>query len=223
MSEISIYVNRTNHSENRQLPQTTEKYTLPLSLGDSTVLEALQTIQEEIDDDLAIRYGCRFKQCGLCAVTVNGNPRMGCMTKVKEGMVIGPLDQIPVQKDLVVDRKFITETIKQKKLFPQLLNHSKNPLTSKEFDILNKCTDCQSCLSGCPEYSYKEMDSFAGPMFFVKLAQLQNHPQNEHNYSGKAKELGMEKCESCPGCPCPYGIPIKKLAINPFLNELKTT
>lgn len=214
MSEISIYVKRGANL------QTTEKFTLDLSLGDSTVLEALQIIQEEFDDTLAIRYGCRFKQCGLCAVTVNGNPRMGCMTKVKDGMVVGPLEHLPIQKDLVVERRFITENIKNKKLFPQTLNHSINPVTTKEFDILSKCTDCQSCLSGCPEYHFEKMDSFAGPLFFVKLAQLQNHPQNENNYFEKAKELGMEMCKGCAGCPCPYGIPIKKLAINPFLNEL---
>jgi hypothetical protein len=67
------------------------------------------------------------------------------------------------------------------------------------------------------------MESFARPLFFVKLAQLQNHPQNAHNYSVKAKELGIENCEGCAGCLCPYGIPIKKLAIDPFLQQIKIT
>jgi succinate dehydrogenase / fumarate reductase, iron-sulfur subunit len=222
MGEISFYIKRKSTSKNSEQKEKLEKFTIFITSGESTVLEALQAVQENIDDSLAIRYGCRFKQCGLCAVTVNGSPRMGCMTKIKDGMVVGALENLPVQQDLVVERQFITEMIKNKKLIPQNLNHSKDPITTREFDILSKCTDCQSCMSACPEYSYENMDSFTGPLFFVKLAQLQNHPQNEHNYTDKAQQLGIAKCEGCTGCPCPYGIPIKKLAINPFLNILNT-
>lgn len=217
MSEISIYIKRSNNNINDEQPGKVENYKIRITPGESTVLEALQNVQENVDETLAIRYGCRFKQCGLCAVNVNGKPRMACMTKVKDAMVVEPLNNIPIQQDLVVERQFITETIKSKKLIPQNLNHSKSLITTKEFDILSKCTDCQSCLSGCPEYSFEDRESFSGPLFFVKLAHLQLHPQNEHDYNEKAKELGIGKCESCAGCPCPYGIPIKKLAIDPFL------
>jgi succinate dehydrogenase / fumarate reductase, iron-sulfur subunit len=222
MSEITIYIQRSGASGTNGLLEHTEEFKVEISPGVSTILEALQSIQENLDDFLGIRYGCRFKQCGLCAVTVNGNPRMACLTKIKDGMVIGPLDNIPVQKDLVVERQFITETIKEKKLIPQKLNSTKDPITTKEFDILSKCTDCQSCISGCPEYRFENRDEFAGPLFFVKLSQLQSHPQNEQDYTDKAKELGMEQCDGCAGCPCPYGIPIKKLAINPFLDKIKS-
>jgi succinate dehydrogenase/fumarate reductase-like Fe-S protein len=58
------------------------------------------------------------------------------MTKIKSNMVVGPLENLPVHQDLVVERQFITEMIKNKKLIPQNLNHSKNPITTKEFDIL---------------------------------------------------------------------------------------
>ena len=201
--------------------QRLETFTVMVNVGESTILEVLQQIQEEQDDSLAIRYGCRYKQCGLCAVRVNGHSRMACMTKVKAGMVIEPIEKIPVQQDLVVERSFITEEIRTRELFPKALNPSIPPITTKEFDFLSKCTDCQSCLAGCPEYSYENMDRFSGPLFFVKLAQLQSHPQNEYDYSEKAKEMGILHCEDCKGCPCPYGIPIKKLAIDPFLDKNK--
>lgn len=222
LGEISFYIKRKSSLNNSQKTEKIEKFIIPITSGESTVLEGLQAVQENIDDSLAIRYGCRFKQCGLCAVSVNGSPRMACMTKIKDGMVVGALENLPVHEDLVVERQFITEMIKNKKLIPQNLNHSKDPITTKEWDILSKCTDCQSCISACPEFIYDDMDSFSGPLFFVKLAQLQNHPQNEHNYTDKAQQLGITKCKDCAGCPCPYGIPIKKLAINPFLNLLDT-
>lgn len=220
MSEIDIYINRTLSDKVSEPQDHLEKFRVEITPGVSTVLEVLQAIEENDDDTLAVRYGCRYKQCGLCAVSVNGNPRMACMTKVKENMVIKPLDKLPVHQDLVVERRFITEKIREDKLIPTRLNGEISPITSKEFDILSKCTECQSCLSACPEYSYEKMNKFAGPLFFVKLAQLQNHPQNEENYHAKAKEMGMESCEDCKGCPCPYGIPIKKLAIDPFIKSM---
>lgn len=218
MAKINVYVQR-GHGYNQE--NKMKKYTVEINEGESTILEALQQIQEEQDDSLALRYGCRFKQCGLCAVNVNGHSRMACMTKIKDGMILKPLANLPVQKDLVVERTFITEEIKKKKLYPHKLNSSIQPVTTREFDVLSKCTDCQSCLAGCPEYDYKKMEIFSGPLFFVKLAQLQQHPQNQYDYGDKARELGIYQCIDCKGCPCPYGIPIKKLAIDPFLDKEK--
>jgi succinate dehydrogenase/fumarate reductase-like Fe-S protein len=48
----------------------------------TTVLEALMHIYEHVDSTLAFRFGCRFNKCGLCAVEVDGKPRMACFTDV---------------------------------------------------------------------------------------------------------------------------------------------
>jgi succinate dehydrogenase / fumarate reductase, iron-sulfur subunit len=217
MKKITLKINRKKGNDS-----WVQTYYIDIDIGNSTLLEALIKIQEEFDPTLAIRYGCRFKYCGLCAVSVNGVPRMACMTKVKDNMIVGPLNNIPGLQDLVVDRSFITETIKEKKLIPLWMNTSTHTEMSDKFQILSKCTECQVCISGSSIYKHEKRDEVVAPLFFVKLAQLKFHPQNKLNYYKKAKELGVEKYKDSPPIPCPYGIPIKKLAIDSFLeNELE--
>ncbi|MEH7014127.1 2Fe-2S iron-sulfur cluster-binding protein [Neobacillus niacini] len=199
-----------------------ENYFVDIDTGKSTLLEALQKVREKVDPSLAIRYGCRFKNCGLCGVTVNEVPRMACMTKVKNNMNVGPLNNMPILQDLVVDRSFITETIKEKKLIPLPINTSTLSVMNEKFEAVSKCTDCQACISGSTVYKHDKREEVVAPLFFVKLAQLQFHPQNTQDYSEKANELGVKKYKDSPPIPCPYGIPIKKLAIDSFLeNDLK--
>ncbi len=58
----------------------------------STILEGLLQIYEKNDSTLAFSYGCRVKNCGLCAVNVDGKPRYACVTRIKAGMKISPLE-----------------------------------------------------------------------------------------------------------------------------------
>ncbi|NEU30970.1 2Fe-2S iron-sulfur cluster binding domain-containing protein [bacterium LRH843] len=213
MKKISLSIKRKVQKVNKDA-----EYTVEVEMGKSTVLEALQKIQEEHDSSLAFRYGCRYKNCGLCGIKINGHPRMACMTKVKDKMKLEPLDNIPVIQDLIVERSFITETIQNMNLIPDI-DHSIPVNLTKEFHSVNKCTECQVCLSGSSLYSEENRDQSPGPLFFVKLAQLYYHPQVKVDYKKIAKSLGIEKYRESEAIPCPYGIPIKKLAIDPFLVE----
>ncbi|WP_062234703.1 2Fe-2S iron-sulfur cluster-binding protein [Fictibacillus sp. FJAT-27399] len=212
MDGITIFIKRDSDGMKDFVP-----YSVNSVSGKSTVLEVLESIREEQDGTLAIRYGCRFKSCGLCAVTINGNSRMACLTKVKDQMRIEPLLKIPVVRDLIVERAFITETMKKNEIYPIDFDLATNEEIKEEFKILSKCTDCLSCLSSCGIYDYDQRDECEGPLFFVKLALLQNHPHNRKDFTAKAKKLGVEKYRGAGDIPCPYGIPIKKLAIEPFL------
>ncbi len=190
-------------------------FTVDIEEGKATVLEALQTIQEEQDHTLAFRHGCRYKNCGLCAMKINGNPRMACMTKVKDHMSLAPLDHIPVVQDLIVERSFIADTIKSMNLIPNIDQSIPAQLT-KEFHSVNKCTECQVCLSKAP---FSERSP--GPLFFVKLAQLYYHPQIKVDHKKLATMLDIESYRDRGPIPCSYGIPIKKLAIDPFIKDTK--
>ncbi len=73
-----------------------------------TVLDVVSWIQQSIDPTLSYRYACRVGMCGSCAMMVNGQPRWTCRTHVgrvvTDGKLsIGPLRNLPVIKDLVVD------------------------------------------------------------------------------------------------------------------------
>src|SRR6476660_1925586 len=72
-----------------------------------TVLDALFIIQREHDPSLSFRCSCRVGMCGTCAMRINWMPRLACQTRVEtlraESIVIEPLANLPVTKDLVVD------------------------------------------------------------------------------------------------------------------------
>ena len=74
-----------------------------------TILDALHLVKDEQDGTLAFRRSCRSAICGSCAVNINGFPKLACKTqliteyKEKESMIIEPLSNHRVIKDLVVD------------------------------------------------------------------------------------------------------------------------
>jgi fumarate reductase iron-sulfur subunit len=75
-----------------------------------TVLDVVTYIQRRLDPTLAYRYACRVGMCGSCAMTVNGAPRWTCRTHVDkvakgERLVIAPLRNLPVIRDLAVDMR----------------------------------------------------------------------------------------------------------------------
>ena len=74
-----------------------DDYTVP-SDDRTTVAEALAYVYENLDPTLAYPFWCRFGACGLCAVDVNGQPRMACSANLKEGMKIAPLAGLPVRE-----------------------------------------------------------------------------------------------------------------------------
>lgn len=214
MKKTNITIKRKKGEHNWE-----ESFEIEIDQGKTLLLESLLKIQEQQDPTLAVRYGCRFKNCGLCAVNVNGVPRMACMTKVKKNMTVAPLNNLPVLQDLVVDRSIITKIMRAKKLFPNQTGELGTVPINEKFGIISKCTDCLACVSGSTVYQRNNKAGVAAPVFFVKLAQLQFHPQNLLDYKEKAYELGIKAYQDSPPIPCPYGIPIKKLAIDSFLVE----
>jgi succinate dehydrogenase/fumarate reductase iron-sulfur protein len=189
-------------------------YAVPAG-GRTTVLEALMYIYENMDPTLGFRFGCRFDKCGLCAVEVNGKPRMGCFTDVKEGMRISPLRGMPVVRDLVIDRGAFFRALRELELYipdqgefsePQVLEQSE---THKK---LLSCVECLGCNATCPAYDF-DRNPLAGPYLFVKLAQLHLDPRNRIDRRKQARELGVDACAECGKCTCIHGINIRKNAI----------
>jgi succinate dehydrogenase/fumarate reductase iron-sulfur protein len=187
------------------------EYSLPG--GESTtVLQTLMHIYENDDPTLAFRFGCRFNKCGLCAVEVDGRPRMACFTEAKDGMKIGPLSGMPVVRDLVIDRSEFFEGLRELRIFIPDRENAPEPETIKEPEShkdLSRCVECLACNATCPKYDSSK-DSLAGPYVFVKLAQLHFDPRNELDRRGQAKELDIEGCLECGKCYCIHGINIHR-------------
>ena len=100
MLEVSVH--RGSAGEGRR-----QVFEVP-ARDNQTVLDVVSWIQQYADPTLSYRFACRVGMCGSCAMTVNGVPRWTCRThvsRVADGgrIEIGPLANLPVIKDLVVD------------------------------------------------------------------------------------------------------------------------
>ena len=145
-----------------------------------SVLEALFEIQEKYDDGLAFRYSCRGAVCGSCAMTINREPRLACRTQLanmafekplalkmfpaltkevqwnkSEEVLIEPLPNLPVLKDLIVDMDPFFEVYRNIKPWLEQAEHETAPskMSTEEVIRLDKyanCVLCAACYASCP-------------------------------------------------------------------------
>lgn len=185
------------------------------------VLDALNYINQNHQANIAYRCSCRAGQCGSCAVKVNGEMALACKREIKDGDVIEPIN-LPVIKDLVVDRSQIEGKVKDMGLFledecgisecPAIIDPDELTNTKK----LRSCIDCYSCLSACPVL--KVNDEFAGPYFMRYLSKFAMDPRDCSDRAEEGFEEGLYCCTSCSKCVevCPkeintFGGAIEKL------------
>jgi len=101
--EITITVIRTNPETG--MKPTPVQYRI-LYMDRMRVMDALNYIRENVDSSLAFRWSCRYyAKCGTCAAMINGKPGLTCYEPAQDGMVVGPLANFPVIRDLVIDRR----------------------------------------------------------------------------------------------------------------------
>ncbi|MGB9627133.1 MAG: anaerobic glycerol-3-phosphate dehydrogenase subunit C [Thermodesulfobacteriota bacterium] len=207
MEECEIKISRYN-------PEVDDKpilkeYKVPLK-DQSTVLEALLYIYEEIDSTLFFNYGCRFRLCGKCAIKINGKPSLACETSLVNGMILEPLDNFPIIRDLGVDRSGLIEPIRKHHIILFPVRESTIAIQPSEFFHLIKCNECTSCLSTCPVYSQKV--GYDGPFFGVKLAELYYDVRNEKKKLSYLESY-LDKCIQCKQCDvvCPWEVNLSQI------------
>jgi len=201
----------------------------------TTVLQALQYIYEKLDPTLAFEYSCRYNRCGLCGVEVNGRPRLACVTFLEDDeTTVAPLSNLPVIRDLVVDRDPCEKLLQEQRIFysgegideendcaEMKERHYFKPVqVDPDLEMLLRCFECFSCHAICPKLDPAGVDlsSFAGPLVFLKLAQLHLDPRDQKDRKAQARELGIEQCSDCRKCTCPRGIPLYRKAIKTLLS-----
>jgi fumarate reductase (CoM/CoB) subunit B len=189
------------------------------------VLDALNFVSEHFAGDLAYRWFCGSKMCGSCALRMNGREVLACWEAVEPSMTIEPLRNLPVIRDLVVDRRPFDRKVASFEPwlersapyagFPEPLSHKQMQHVSKALD----CIGCMACYSACPVIALGDLTDFAGPGPLVQLAQTALDPRNA---PGKIKralaQSGLFNCVSCYKCEeaCPARIPIVSDVIEPL-------
>lgn len=187
-----------------------------------TILEVLRKVREENDNTLGFRESCGLGKCGSCAVKMNGKPVLACQTLLPEdeNIVIEPLDNYKIVKDLVVDRSKYEIDLKGKRIFnsrPDYLKPAKEPFQySRDYNELSQCIECLICQSTCPAYNHNDA-VFPGPAVLVQLSRSLKQPHNKGNEEDVAWSDGIHNCTACMICEhvCPKGV-------KPFRNSILT-
>ena len=220
---IEVHVRRFDGEESSA---TYQSFKVPYRKS-MRVLDALNWIveNEHAGADLAYRWICGSKMCGSCALRMNGREVLACWEAVEPVMVIEPLRNLPVIRDLVVDRSPFENKVARLEPwierdqpyagFPEPLTHKQMKDASKALD----CIGCMCCYSACPVIGLGDLTDFAGPAPLVQLGQTALDPRNNPQKIRRSLALtGIFNCVSCYKCEevCPASIPIVSRVIEPL-------
>jgi succinate dehydrogenase / fumarate reductase iron-sulfur subunit len=213
-----------------------KEYRVPLEEG-MVVLDVIHRIQATRAGDLAVRWNCKAGKCGSCSAEINGKPRLMCMTRMDmfppgEPVTVAPMKTFPLIRDLATDVSFNYE---KARAIPAFKPKPKEPDGTRRMfqeDIergqeFRKCIECFLCQNVChvirdhPE----NKPAFAGPRFFVRLAELEMHPLDTDDRTELIKlRAGLGFCNITKCCTevCPEHIKITDNAIIPLKERIVT-
>jgi succinate dehydrogenase / fumarate reductase iron-sulfur subunit len=193
-----------------------------------SVLDGILQVKDREDGSLAIRCSCRAAICGSCGVRINGKSRLACNTRIGDvareaaernggAIVVEPMGNMPVVKDLIVDMDAV-HWKKIQRVVPWLL--PEGPPPEREYivpaeamiDVTQAmaCIQCGVCVSAC--LSLEVDPEFIGPAALAKAYRFVGDPRD-----GETKERlmdlaedphGIYDCTHCFACVevCPKGV-----------------
>ncbi len=190
-----------------------EEFEVPRST-DSSVLDALLHVVDNVDGSLAVNHSCGKQRCGSCAMMIDGKISLACYTPLKDGQTILPLPGFRVIRDLVVD--WAPYEDRMNRLVPAQPAASAparlHPTERDDelADVAMTCIKCFSCVGACPTVDLKRQSGFAGPAISVMLASYLNDSKREESLLGSVLDANLEFCTRCYACNavCPAEIDI---------------
>jgi len=198
-----------------------ENYVVP-QRESQTVLDVVTFVQRHLDPTLAYRFACRVGVCGSCAMTVNGKPRWTCRThvaKVAGGgrLQIGPLENLPVIKDLTTDMEpFFAKWQQAKGVFePSKTRHDAiaqirpDSRARVAVDAAIECINCGVCYAGCDTVRWNS--EYLGPAALTRAWTLLNDERDAGNVArlqAISASGGCHACHSHQSCQelCPQAL-----------------
>lgn len=215
-----------------------------------SVLEALFQIQDEQDGSLAFRYSCRGAVCGSCAMLINKKQRLACRTQVSEiagervispvaygpiakpviktgdDILIEPLPNLPIIKDLIVDWEPFFKHYRDIKPWLEGVNSyeetSMPQVDVKKVDKYAACILCCICYGACP-VAARDKD-FLGPAALAKAWRFFADTRNK-NTGEILKRVDLKRgvwaCDEVYRCVevCPKQVPPTN-AITGFMRKI---
>ena len=174
--ELTKTIVITRFDPDKDEVRRTQEYTIPVQ-EDWMILDAINYIKDEVDPTVSHRWSCRMAVCGSCGMMVNGEPSLTCKVALSgfgDRIVIEPLANFPVVRDLVVDLDGFMDKFKKVKpwiirakeeaaseSFNEKGTYSQTPDQLGVFKQFSMCINCMLCYSACPVVA-NEPD-FLGP------------------------------------------------------------
>ncbi|HSA95096.1 MAG TPA: succinate dehydrogenase iron-sulfur subunit [Acidobacteriota bacterium] len=170
-----------------------------------TVLEALKDIRDQQDPSLSFRYSCREAVCGSCSMVINGRIALACRTQVSglgtDEVVIEPLPNLEILKDLIVDLKPFWEAYRR--IEPYLQAPGEAPekghrVAEKDMERVFQyitCILCACCYSACPAATRDAR--YAGPAALAKLYRFTVDPRDRRPFTALERVDGPEGVWGC--------------------------
>jgi len=195
------------------------------------ILDIVHRLQATQAGDLAVRWNCKAGKCGSCSAEVNGRPRLMCMTRMStfeddEVITVTPLRAFPVIRDLVTDVSFNYEKARQIPAFAPPKGVAAGEYRMQQIDVersqeFRKCIECFLCQDTCHVVRDHEenKESFAGPRYLMRIAELDMHPLDARDRKVEAQEehgLGYCNITKCCSEVCPEHIKITDNALIPM-------
>ncbi len=208
-------------------------YHLEVEAG-NTILDCLNRIKWEQDGTLAFRKNCRNTICGSCAMRINGRSALACKENVGNEIgkfaanlkahpdaipeiVIAPLGNMPVIKDLVVDMSQFWDNLEM--VAPYVSTNSRQ-VPEKEFlqtpeererlEQTGNCIMCGACYSECNAIEVNS--EFVGPHALAKAYRMveDSRDRDTENRLEKYNQdiQGVWGCTRCYYCNtvCPMDV-----------------
>jgi fumarate reductase iron-sulfur subunit len=196
-------------------------YDVPMR-ANQTVLDVVTWVQRNSDPTLSYRFACRVGMCGSCAMTVNGRPRWTCRTHVSKvaasgRLSIGPLENLPVIKDLATDmREFFEKWQRARGRFApsktrtdpvERITHDNS--ARRAADAAIECINCGVCYAACDTVRWNS--DYLGPAALNRAWTLVNDIRdaaNKERLEAVAADGGCHACHSHQSCQesCPVAL-----------------
>jgi fumarate reductase iron-sulfur subunit len=177
-------------------------------LESQSVLDVVTYVQRKLDPTLSYRFACRVGMCGSCAMTVNGQARWTCRTHVAkvaadDRLEIGPLNNLPLVKDLVADmRPFFDKWARARGRFQsdrtRKDDFARVPPASRQrrqVDAGIECIGCGVCYSSCDVVSWNP--DYLGPAALNRAWTLVSDVRDTDSGVRLAAVAGDAGCHAC--------------------------
>lgn len=165
----------------------------------TSLLDALGYIKDNLAYDLSYRWSCRMAICGSCGMMVDGVPKLACKTFLRDypdGLSVEPLAHFPVERDLIVDMSHFIESLAAIK--PWIVGNKQDPQAGPgiqtpgqmaKYHQFAGCINCGLCYAACPQFGLNP--GFLGPAA-ITLAHRYNLDSRDQGKQERMPQLNGE-------------------------------